>query len=268
MFSALYVGRVRHRRFQPRPHDFRYGLFMVYLDLAELDRVFAGRWFWSTRRLALARFRRADYLGDPTLPLDEAVRRCVAEATGQRPTGPIRMLTHLRYFGYVFNPVSFYYVYDADDTRVETIVAEITNTPWKERHSYVLPQSAEAAKPGVHRHRFAKDFHVSPFMPMAQDYDWRFSTPSETLSVHMENLQAGEKVFDATLALERQALNGANLARALLFFPLMTVQVIVGIHWQALRLWLKRTPFHIHPSKRPPRPAPAGAAATQQEPRP
>jgi DUF1365 family protein len=267
MHSALYVGHVRHRRFQPRAHDFRHGLFMVYLDLAELDRVFAGRWFWSTRRLALARFRREDYLGDPTLPLDEAVRQRVAQSTGRRPSGPIRLLTHLRYFGYVFNPVSFYYVYDMADTRVETIVAEITNTPWKERHSYVLPQDEQATKPDVHRHRFAKDFHVSPFMPMAQDYDWRFSTPRDTLSVHMENLQAGEKVFDATLALERQAMTSANLARALLFFPLMTVQVIVGIHWQALRLWLKRTPFHIHPNKRATQPAPTGAT-TQQEPRP
>ncbi|QBK05070.1 DUF1365 domain-containing protein [Hylemonella gracilis] len=267
MYSALYVGHVRHRRFQPHAHEFRHGLYMVYLDLAELDRAFAGRWFWSTRRLALARFKRADYLGDPAQPLDEAVRQRVAQVTGQRPNGPIRMLTHLRYFGYVFNPVTFYYVHDAADTRVETIVAEITNTPWKERHSYVLPQDGQAARVDVHRHRFAKDFHVSPFMPMAQDYDWRFSTPSQTLSVHMENLQAGEKVFDATLALERQAITSASLARVLLFFPLMTAQVIVGIHWQALRLWLKRTPFHTHPSKRAPEPTPA-SATSPQEPKP
>lgn len=252
MHSALYVGRVRHRRFLPRAHVFRYGLFMVYLDLSELDQVFAGRWLWSTRRIALARFKRADYLGDPALSLDEAVRQRVAQATGIHPTGPIRMLTHLRYFGHVFNPVSFYYVHDAADTRVETIVAEITNTPWKERHSYVLTQDRNDNAPGApQRHRFAKVFHVSPFMPMEQDYDWRFSEPGDTLSVHMENLQAGAKVFDATLALERQPITGTRLASALLLFPLMTLKVIAAIHWQALRLWLKRTPFHVHPAKHP-----------------
>lgn len=256
MHSALYVGRVRHRRVSPQPHSFRYGLFMVYLDLSELDQVFAGRWLWSTKRAALARFCRSDYLGDASVPLDEAVRQRVTEVTGQRPTGPIRMLTHLRYFGHVFNPVTFYYVHDAADTRVETIVAEITNTPWKERHSYVLPQRADTAHPDVHRHAFEKDFHVSPFMPMAQSYDWRFSTPRETLSVHMENLERGGKVFDATLALERRPITGLNLARALAQFPLMTVKVVAAIHWQALKLWLKRTPFYTHPSKLGPADAP------------
>lgn len=158
MHSCLYDGWVRHRRFAPRAHAFRYRLFMAYLDLTELDRVFRGRWFWSTRRPALAWFRRADYLGDPSVPLDQAVRDCVERNTGVRPRGPIRLLTHLRYFGYVFNPVSFYYCFDTADTRVETIVAEITNTPWGERHAYVL--SARGEQPL--RFRFGKAFHVSP----------------------------------------------------------------------------------------------------------
>ena len=138
MHSALYIGRVRHRRFAPRRHAFEYGLYMAWLDLAELDRVLRGRWLWSARRPAPARFRRTDYLGDPCVPLDRAVRDRVEQETGVRPAGPIRVLTHLRYFGLCFNPVTFYYCYDPADTRVETIVAEITNTPWKERHSYVL----------------------------------------------------------------------------------------------------------------------------------
>jgi len=242
--SALYFGTLRHRRLAPRPHAFRYPACMAWLDLAELDEVFRGRWLWSARRPALACFRRSDYLGNPSRPLDDEVRERVWRETGARPRGPIRLLTHLRMFGHCFNPVSFYYCYDAHGERVETLLAEITNTPWNERHAYVLP-----ARGGKLRFRFGKDFHVSPFMPMAQQYDWRFSAPGERLAVHMENFDAGGKVFDATLALERREISGASLAGALLRFPAMGLQVLGAIHWQALRLWLKGTPVHAHPAK-------------------
>ncbi|MEO8849019.1 MAG: DUF1365 domain-containing protein [Casimicrobiaceae bacterium] len=247
MHSALYTGRVSHRRFAPRGHAFEYRLFMVYLDLAELDRVFRGRWFWSTRRWAIARLRRADYLGDPDVPLDEAVRQRVFAETGTRPRGPIRMLTHLRYFGVCFNPVTFYYVFDEDGTHVETIVAEITNTPWNERHAYVLTDALNEAEGARKRYRFGKAFHVSPFLPMDLDYDWRFSLPDATLNVHMLDSRQGRKVFDATLRLRRQSIGGWSLAHALLAFPWITATVVAGIYLQALRLWLKRMPFHPHP---------------------
>lgn len=252
MHSALYHGWVRHRRFAPRGHDFRYRLFMLYLDLAELEEVFRGRWFWSTRRFAIARFQRADHLGDPNLPLDQAVRDLVERDTGRRPAGPIRLLTHLRYFGYGFNPVSFYYCFDAKDLRVETIVAEVNNTPWGEQHCYVLDESRNEGAGRHKRYRFAKAFHVSPFLPMALDYDWRFSPPEAALSVHMR-LKDEAKVFDATLQLKRQPLTGANLARVLIRFPFMTLKIIAAIYWQALRLWLKRMPFYTHPKKLTPR---------------
>jgi DUF1365 family protein len=223
---------------------------MVYLDLAELPEVFKGRWFWSTRRAALARFRREDYHGDSKQPLDEAVRELVKERTGVRPRGPIRMLTHLRYFGYVFNPVTFYYCFDASGEKVETIVAEITNTPWNERHAYVLPvATAEKVGAKTFRYQFGKDFHVSPFMPMDCNYDWRFAQPADGLFVHMENWREGRVVFDATLNLHRRPISSAHLAHALLAFPAMTVKVVAGIYWQALKLILKRTPFFAHPKK-------------------
>ena len=247
MHSALYIGRLRHRRHAPRPHAFSYPVYLAWLDLAELETVFRGRWFWSTRRRALAWFRRADYLGDASLPLDEAVRRRVVEAGHARPSGPIRMLTQLRNYGHCFNPVTFYYCYERGGTRVETLVAEITNTPWGERHSYVLPVPANRNAVDSLSFSFAKDFHVSPFMPMDMTYRWRFSEPGRRLAVHMENSRDGDAIFDATLTLSRREITGYSLAGVLLRFPFSTLQVLAAIYWQALRLKLKGMPFHDHP---------------------
>ena len=214
MKSAIYRGDVRHRRFRPVAHAFRFPLFMMYLDLAELPAVFAGRWIWSMTRPALARFRRADYLGPANIPLDDAVRSLVEERLGFRPAGPIRLLTHLRYLGVLMNPVSFYFCFDAEGERLEAIVAEITNTPWGERHSYVLDRRAGDAAGTEFRHRFTKAFHVSPFMPMNQSY----------------------------------ACAARSVGRPLR----LTLAVALGIYWHALRLWRKRTPFHAHPPKEVP----------------
>ena len=254
MHSAIYHGSLRHRRHAPRAHAFSYPLFMVYLDLAELDRVFLGRWLWSSTRAAPARFERADHLGDPAVPLETAVRDLVEARRGVRPAGPIRLLTHLRYFGYCFNPVSFYYCYDATNSRVECIVAEVNNTPWGERHCYVLDEPRAPHSARHFSYRSIKAMHVSPFMPMDLVYDWHFSAPGEALSVHMALHAAapsGDKCFDATMRLQRAPLNGPQLALALLRYPLMTLQVIAAIHWQALRLWLKGVPVHTHPAKPP-----------------
>jgi DUF1365 family protein len=250
--SAIYLGQVKHRRTAPVAPEVSYRIFMMYLDLAELPRLFRRRWFWSASRPALARFRREDHLGDPAVPLDESVRQLVADETGEYPRGPIRLLTQLSYFGYVFNPVSFYYCYDEDDTVLETIVAEVNNTPWGERHSYVLPQSMNQGTGGHKRYFPAKEMHVSPFMQMDVDYDWRFNTPGEQLTTHMENSHGGRKIFDATMILARKEISAWSLASVLTRFPLMTLKIIVAIHWQALKLWIKGAPVHDHPSKRAP----------------
>jgi uncharacterized protein len=247
--SAVYSGWVRHRRYQPRHHEFRYRLFMMYLDLAELPGLFDPFWCWSARRPALARFQRSDYHGDATVALADAVRTTVAQHTGRQPTGPIRLLTHLRYFGRIFNPVSFYYCFDAAGERVESILAEITNTPWNERHAYVLPVVSGKRTGTVTRFEFDKRFHVSPFWPMDMRYDWRLSDPQAQLNIHMENWRAEQRAFDATMRLERQPLTRGSLRRTLLNHPLMTTKVVSAIYWQALRLWLKRTPFFTHPEK-------------------
>jgi DUF1365 family protein len=256
--SAIYTGRMRHRRHAPKVHEFEYGLNMLYLDLAELDQVFADRWFWSTRGPAPVRFDRADHLGDATgdraAPLDSCVRDLVERETGHRPLGAIRLLTHPRYFGYGFNPVSFFYCFDTDE-QLQTVVAEVNNTPWGESTPYVLPIADSERVGASSTFDLTKRMHVSPFHPMEQRYRWSFRDPGDVLAVHMRNFDAdaaadAAPIFDATLVLERRPLTGPVLARALLGHPFMTAEVILGIHWQALKLWLKGVPVHTHPDKR------------------
>jgi uncharacterized protein len=246
--SAIYRGRVRHRRFHPRAHAFAYTIFQLYLDLAELDTVFRGRWLWSVNRANIASFHEQDYLpGEPGSTLDSRARNLVETRTGQRPGGPIRLLTHPRYFGFVFNPVSFYYCFDAPGTAIETIIAEVHNTPWDERHCYVLDARAARDDHGSFHFRVEKAFHVSPFLAMDYHYHWRMTPPGEALSVYMRNEREGRADFDAALSLRRVPLSGPHLASALARHPFITGKIITAIYWQALRLWWKGTPVQPHP---------------------
>lgn len=248
MNSRLYRGRVWHDRRAPIRNRFSYRVFQVYLDLDELDTVFTGRWLWSTRRPALAWFRRRDHLGPADEPLAASIRRLIAERAGITIDGPIGLLTHLRTWGYVMNPVSFYYAFARDGVTLRAIVADVHNTPWGERHAYVLPVES-SLEPNALHFRFPKTFHVSPFMDMEQTYDWRFSVPGERLTVHMENEEDGERPFAAHMDLEVLPITSWNLARVLVRHPFMTGKVIAAIYWQALRLWWKRCPFHPHPAR-------------------
>lgn len=242
--SALYEGHIRHRRFAEREHAFAYDLFMVWLDLGEAEALCARSPLWSARRFAPAWFRRRDFL--PARPgtlrmavLAELQERGVDPAT----VGPVRMLAHLRYWGLAFNPITIFYCYAPDGTTLRHLVLEVHNTPWNERHVYVLPVDDNAR----HAAALAKEFHVSPFMPMEMRYGFAFNTPGERLQFHMDVTRGEERAFDATLSLRRREATPAALNAVLLRYPWMTAKVVAGIYWEALRLLFGGVRFHAHP---------------------
>lgn len=252
--SAIYSGKVRHRRFSPKHHAFEYDVFMMYLDLDEIEAVFSKSPFWSLKRFSPVQFKRTDFHINGThtntdkknLPnIDKAVRDTVEQRTGTRPTGPIRMLVNLRYWGVNMNPLSAYYCFDNAENLV-AILAEVHNTPWNERYAYVLTGEEFSRKQQVD---FSKEFHVSPFNPLAMNYHWHSTTPDKTLAVHLENWQDDKKIMDATMTLKREVLNKKSMNLILIRFPWMTVKIISAIYWQAMQLWWKGLPIYDHPQK-------------------
>lgn len=251
--SAAYEGWIRHRRFEPVEHEFRYPLFLMYLDLAELPEVLDPYPFFSARRRALARFRRADFMGDPGRPLDECARETVAAVTGDQPSGPVRLLAGLRYFGHTFNPVSFYYCFDKGGQQVEAVVADVRNIPWGEQHPYVLARGERRGT--VLGDELEKTFHVSPLMGMDQTYAFRATEPGDSLVAHIESRQqeGPGRTFDATLSLQRRELSRGTLARLLTRYPAISLQTVAKIYSQSLRLKLKGAKYHPHPEGSRPR---------------
>jgi len=222
---------------------------MAYIDITSLQTTMKPSFLWNVGKPALASFRRKDYHGDPSISLESAVRKTLQDKTGKSFKGPIRLLTHLRYFGYCFNPVSFYYCFNETDEKVEAIMAEVTNTPWQERHAYVIDKQSQSKNKLNFTASLKKQLHVSPFWGMDHDYEMLFSLPENSLNVHMKNYKNKENVFDVTLSLKRRPFTNRTLLTALLRFPLLTLIVVFRIHWQALRLYIRKVPFFTHPGK-------------------
>jgi hypothetical protein len=240
--SCIYEGTVRHRRFAVRPREFSHRVALAYIDLEELPGLLGGR--LVRRAPGLLRFRRRDYLGPDGVPLDTSVRDAVEAELGFRPGGPVRVLTQLRSCGHCFNPVSFYYCFAAEGASLEAVVAEVTNTPWGERHTYAL-RAADSAP--VISGAFEKAMHVSPFMGMDHRYVWRLTDPGPTVSVHIENRHDGDRAFDATLSLARRELTPDGAAWLSRRYPLATVRVLALIYGQALALRLSGVRTFPHP---------------------
>ncbi len=246
--SCIYSGTIRHRRATPAT-DFTHRLSLAYVDLDELPRLLGGRLL--RRGPGALRWRRGDYLGPRTASLATAVRDRVAELTGTRPDGPIRMLTQLRSFGICFNPVSFYYCLDDDAQRLQTVLAEVTNTPWGERHAYALDDAVPGSR--LVTGTFDKRLHVSPFMSMDHVYRARATTPGQTLSVQIENYRQDLKVFEATLNLTRVALTRRHVARMTAAQPAASARVLALIYGHAVGLKLSGARYHRHPGSVPAR---------------
>ncbi len=249
MQPAIYAGTLRHRRFEPARHEFTYPLFMAFLDVDRIPEQMKASPFTSYNRFNWASFDERDHFGDPAVPLRHRLERDAAGQGIRLPDGPIFLLTNLRYLGYTFNPISLFYCYSREG-QIETILAEVNST-FGESHNYWLYDANRVSSSNSRMYRCPKAMHVSPFMPMELDYRFVLPPPGEQLIAHMNTLAGGHSTFDATLRLRREPWSARSIRRALLRFPWVTAKVIAAIHWEALKLYIKRVPVFTHPSRRP-----------------
>jgi DUF1365 family protein len=241
--SALYVGAVMHRRLRPRVHQFRYRAFWLLIDLDELPKLTARLKLFSHNRFNLFALHEADFGDSSPTPLRIQAERLLTGAGIAIAGGAIRLLCMPRTLGYSFNPISIYFCHRAGG-ELAAIIYEVHNT-FGERHSYVASVKTEL---GEIRQDCHKAFHVSPFMDMDLVYDFRVTAPTERIAVGINARQGADRVLHASLAGRRRELTDTALMQTFVKIPLITAKVVLAIHWEALRLWLKGMGLRTRPA--------------------
>ena len=248
--SGIYKGWVAHRRFSPKSHSFKYGMFLLAIDLDELPELTQiGPWFKSNK-FAPLNLRCSDYLGHKVELTKHDVWLKIQSLGAKVELSRVMFIGQLRCFGLYFSPINTYYCFDHNDQLIY-LLAEVSNTPWNERHYYLIPLKDENNKNIGNELISEKVFHVSPFMDLNMQYQWVIKKPTDKLKLHIQNINSttGEKLFDASLMMKRMDFTNKNLRHCLASIPIMTLKTLWGIYWQALRLFIKGVPYIAHSQK-------------------
>lgn len=234
--SAIYKGTVNHRRFTPKLHSFDYSYCMWLVDVDELESLCKSHLLVGKGRFSPISIRLSDHIEDETDPIHfkQRIKQKVKELGGQWQGDKLLMMTQVRMFGLYFSPVNFMFCYDGDECRY--MLAEVSNTPWGEKHWYLV----DLLEPETE-----KDFHVSPFMPIEQKYKWRVKLPEQQFMAHIENWQQN-KVFDATVRLTQVAISPSSLVKVLMRFPVIALSTVGAIYWQAAKMFAKGFKFYSY----------------------
>ncbi|MCC5824776.1 DUF1365 family protein [Alkalimonas sp.] len=237
---ALYQGELGHQRFVPSPHGFGYRLHYFWLNCRQLPAI-GHSWLLKYEGFAAFSYRRKDYLPGVAC-LKQAVCDKVQQLGGELPIEEVYLLSPLANWGHYFSPLTLYYCY-GQENQLHYLLAEVSNTPWNERHHYLIPMCED----GEFHHE--KAFHVSPFNPLSMHYRWRINAPAEQLVCSISNYKNEQQVFSAWMTLTRQALSVPAMKQLLIHNPWPNVLVKIRIYWHALKLFLKRNPVYAHSKK-------------------
>ncbi len=250
--QGFLLGDIRHHRYIPKKHMFRYNMYWSLLDLDKLNENADRYRFFSNETWNLLSYRKQDFIGAGKQQTKDSVLNFLSKETNKAFDGKVFILSHLRFLGFNFNSVSFYFCIDKQG-ELQYIISEITNTPWGERHAYLHSCEKSLSRSGCCIFNFSKNFHISPFVSMDMNYQWLFKITNSNMRIHMKVTKKNKekndplKVLDVTFTGKHLPLTQANISKLIFKNPFQPLKMIFGIYWQALRLWFKKVPFYSHP---------------------